>query len=147
MKTKNMTTLHLRSSISPATSGRGVLLVAFAVALVLACFGLAPLARAVSPAPDGGYPGNNTAEGDDALFSLTSGLNNSAMGFKALYSNTSGGGNTATGGHALFNNTSGSENVAIGNDALINNTTGNNNIAIGASALANNAGDDNIAIG
>lgn len=32
---------------------------------------LSPTARAVDPPPAGGYPGNNTAEGDYALFSLT----------------------------------------------------------------------------
>ena len=36
-------------------------------------FALSPTARAVTPAPDGGYPNNNTAEGDNALFSLTTG--------------------------------------------------------------------------
>jgi hypothetical protein len=30
-------------------------------------------AQAVSPVPDGGYPGGNTAEGQNALLSLTSG--------------------------------------------------------------------------
>ena len=33
------------------------------ILLVLACFALAPTAQAVVPAPDGGYPGGNTAEG------------------------------------------------------------------------------------
>jgi len=42
-------------------------------ALALACFALSPGAQAVSPAPDGGYPGGNTAEGENALFSLTTG--------------------------------------------------------------------------
>ena len=36
----------------------------FLIAFGLACFGLSPAARAVTPAPDGGYPGENTAEGD-----------------------------------------------------------------------------------
>ena len=40
---------------------------------VLACFALSPVALAVSPAPDGGYAGNNTAEGTQALQSLVSG--------------------------------------------------------------------------
>src|SRR2546430_4561516 len=44
------------------------------IPFVLACFALSPLARAVLPAPDGGYPGNNTAEGTDALFNLTPGM-------------------------------------------------------------------------
>ena len=37
-------------------------------ALVLACFALLPSARAVTPAPDGAYPGFNTAEGFNTLF-------------------------------------------------------------------------------
>jgi N-acetylneuraminic acid mutarotase len=38
--------------------------------LAFACFALSPSARAVSPPPDGAYPGLNTAEGQSALFSL-----------------------------------------------------------------------------
>ena len=45
---------------------RGFLL----IPLILVCFAFAPQTRAVSPAPDGGYPGFNTAEGDQALFLL-----------------------------------------------------------------------------
>ena len=41
-------------------------------------------------------PANNTAEGDGALFSLTTGANNTAIGFEALYYN-SGDFNTANG--------------------------------------------------
>src|SRR5215475_1752287 len=84
-------------------------------------------AQAVSPAPDGGYPGDNTAEGTDALFSLTSGTDNTATGFEALYSNTTGSGNTATGSLALVANTTGAYNTATGWSALDSNTTGNNN--------------------
>ena len=58
--------------------------------LATACLALAPVAFAVSPPPDGGYFGNSTAEGDSALFSLTSGLDNTAIGYVALFSNTSG---------------------------------------------------------
>ena len=36
-------------------------------------FALLQPARAVVPLPDGGYPGGNTAEGQNALFSLTDG--------------------------------------------------------------------------
>jgi hypothetical protein len=56
-------------------------------AVVVACFALSPPARAVVPAPDGGYPGQNTAEGEDALFSLDtqSGLYNTGLGWRALY--------------------------------------------------------------
>jgi len=69
---------------------------------VLACFGLLPKAQTVSPAPDGGYPGANTAEGQDALFSLTTGISNTAIGFQALYNSTDGYSNPASGYVALF---------------------------------------------
>jgi hypothetical protein len=48
------------------------------VVVALACFGLSPAAHALlpPPPPDGGYPGSNTAEGDNALFNLTSGTGN-----------------------------------------------------------------------
>ena len=42
---------------------RGFLL----IPLILVCFAFAPQTRAVVPAPDGGYPGFNTAEGWQAL--------------------------------------------------------------------------------
>jgi hypothetical protein len=63
----------------------------------------------LSPAPDGGYPKGNTAEGDDALFHLNTSqsFHNTAVGFQALLSNTIGGGNTANGASALGNNTTG----------------------------------------
>ena len=70
-----------------------------AIALALGCFALSPAPNAfgVVPAPDGGYPGNNTAEGADALFNLTSGIDNNALGFQALYHNNTGNYNTAEG--------------------------------------------------
>ena len=58
--------------------------------LALACFALSPTLRAVSPPPDGGYPNDNTAEGTDALFNLTTGTDNTAIGYRALSSNTTG---------------------------------------------------------
>jgi hypothetical protein len=78
----------------------------------------------VLPAPGGGYPNQNTATGEDALFSLTTGFGNVANGFNALRNNTTGYGNTATGSQTLLLNT-GVENTAIGWQALINNITGN----------------------
>jgi hypothetical protein len=51
------------------------------VVFMLAWFGIAPLVRAVVPAPDGGYPGFNTAEGQNALFNLTTGIGNTAVGW------------------------------------------------------------------
>src|SRR5438067_11411092 len=74
------------------------------IALALACFVLAPAARAVDPPPDGGYPNQTTAEGDSALFSLTTGDHNTAVGFSALFSNTTGFSNIANGAYALYEN-------------------------------------------
>ncbi|HEX9423987.1 MAG TPA: hypothetical protein VF899_12155 [Pyrinomonadaceae bacterium] len=68
----------------------------------IACTGLLPQAQAVSPAPDGGYPGGNTAEGQDALLSLTTATNNTAIGFLSLKSNTTGNFNTAIGAGRSF---------------------------------------------
>src|SRR5437868_13943864 len=56
----------------------------------IAWLALSAETRGVTPAPDGGYAGNNTAEGTSALFSLTSGADNTAIGFQALFRNTSG---------------------------------------------------------
>jgi Chaperone of endosialidase len=123
-------------------------IVSLVTALVLACFGLLPKMQAVSPTPDGGYPGANTAEGEDALFSLTTGTVNTAIGFQALYSNTEGGQNTATGAAALYNNTTGTNNTAHGAGALFSNTTGSYNVATGDVALTSNTtGDNNTANG
>src|SRR6266576_3923194 len=141
-----MTTLHLRESIGPATAGRGVLL----VPLALAWFALSPTPNAfgVSPAPDGGYVGANTAEGTNALFHLTSGISNTAIGFDALFYNTTGGYNTANGASALAFDTTGSYNTANGNQALFSNTTGNANTAAGFQALLHNTtGSANTASG
>jgi len=74
------------------------------IAAAFICFALLPLAQAVSPAPDGGYAGGNTAEGTNALNSLTSGLYNTANGLSALATDTTGGFNTALGVQALYSN-------------------------------------------
>src|SRR6266852_2379049 len=93
------------------------------VAAVLACFALSPAPNAfgVSPAPDGGYPNGNTAEGDNALLSLTTGIENTAIGGGALSSDTSGDSNTGVGAGVLGTNVTGRDNTAIGHVALINN--------------------------
>lgn len=89
------------------------------VGVSLACFtGFTPKAFGVSPPPDGGYPFKNTAEGQDALFSLTNGTANTATGFSALKANTKGDRNTANGVFALFSNETGSENTSTGYAAL-----------------------------
>src|SRR2546430_3285596 len=144
MKTKNMTTPDLRKSISRSPLRLGFLL----IPLALVWLAISPTARAVTPVPDGGYPNENSAEGDDALFSLTTGSGNTATGFDALYSNTDGNDNTATGLNALFSNTTGSSNTAIGVVALYSNTTGGDNTATGLNALFHNTeGGDNTATG
>jgi Chaperone of endosialidase len=115
---------------------RGFLLIP--LALALGWFALSPTARAVSPPPDGGYPNGNTAEGTDALFSLSTGTDNTAIGNAALFSNTTGSSNTANGLNALYFNINGIQNTASGFKALFSNTTGGYNTAVGASALTQN---------
>jgi hypothetical protein len=119
-----------------------------ALALILACLAFPPAGRAVTPAPDGGYPNSNTAEGDTALFKLSSGANNTALGFEALVNNTAGSENTASGAGALFHNTTGHDNTATGYSTLATNSTGSYNTATGAAVLSSNtAGNDNTATG
>ena len=77
-----------------------------------------PQAQAVVPPPDGGYPKFTTAEGQNALFSLTTGAANTAVGWFSLFSDTEASFNTATGaGTLLFNTADG--NTAFGAAALI----------------------------
>ena len=129
-----------------------------------ACFALIPTTQAVSPPPDGGYPGGNTAEGQAALLSLTTGGFNTAVGFFSLRVNGTGSfntavgagallattadSNTATGTAALLSNGTGANNTATGVGALSSNTTGNANTAYGSAALGNNTtGNVNIGLG
>ncbi len=114
---------------------------------LLVCLGLAPMAQAVNPPPDGGYPGFNTAEGDFALFSLTTGQFNTAIGFNALRSNTTGNHNVAFGLNTLLFNTTGTGNMGVGGGCLRSNLTGNNNTAVGYQAMSANTVSDNSAIG
>jgi hypothetical protein len=150
---RSTTSIHswLRRSVFP-----------FALFLIV-CFAISPNSHAVTPPPDGGYAGGNTAEGQDALFSLTTGLYNTAAGYLALKSNTTGqfntavgagallfntaNQNTATGAAALLNNTTGSDNTAMGEAALFFNTTGNENTGVGAGVLSSNTtGSANTAV-
>jgi len=138
------------------------------ITITLLCFGLSPTAKALlpAPAPDGGYPGGNTAEGNNALHDVNTavGINNTAVGANALGDNTTGGYNVGIGSLALSSNTTGFQNTAIGTQALTNNnanfnlaigfralfmnTTGSHLTGIGAAALRNNTtGAGNIALG
>ena len=105
---------------------------------VLAYLSASPTLQAVVPPPDGGYPGGNTAEGQNALLNLTTGGFNAAVGFLSLRSNTTGSFNTAIGAGTLFVNTA-DQNTAVGAAALLN-TNGGQNTATGAFALFNNTG-------
>jgi endosialidase-like protein len=144
-----MTTLRIEKSINRSPLWRGLPV----IALMLACFALSPAPKAfgVTPAPDGGYSGQSTAEGTDALFSyVCSSLqpcSDTALGFEALYSTVNGAGNTGVGSLALRSTTA-NGNTAVGAGALSSNTIGSNNIALGASAGGNlTTGGNNIEIG
>ena len=138
------------------------------IPLILVCFAFAPQMQAVSPAPDGCYPGFTTAEGCRALNSLTTGAGNAGFGWYSLYLDTTGSyntglgagtlvlntadSNTATGAAALLLNGDGTQNCAFGTDALVYNGFGVSgadfNNAFGAFALFDNTGGyENNAVG
>lgn len=96
---------------------------AVVIAILLACVGSPPDAQAVVPPPDGGYAGGNTAEGQNALLSLTIGTYNTAVGLFSLQSNQEGQFNTGVGAGTLLANTA-HQNTAIGAGALLTNSTG-----------------------
>lgn len=113
----------------------------------------------------GGNQTTNTAFGETAFYTNTTGVENVAIGYGALEFNTTGyrnvaigkaalnvstveGQNTAVGYAALQSNTTAYNNTGIGAVALANNTTGINNTSLGSNALKENTtGSDNIAIG
>jgi Chaperone of endosialidase len=106
--------------------------------------------QAVNPphTPDPGpKPVSNTADGQNALLSITTGIHNTAIGFDSLLSNTDANFNTGVGSATLLLN-NGTENTAVGTGALLSNSTGEDNTANGAFALFNNTtGSDNTAVG
>src|SRR5439155_1077772 len=136
-------TIVMNSTTDPKPLTRSLL-----IALAFLCpavFG--PIAQAVVPPPDGGYPNFTTAEGQKALFNLTTGAANTAVGWFSLFSDTQGSFNTATGAGTLLLNTA-DNNTAFGAAALLFNTTGHDNTAVGTAALLNNIeGNLNTAVG
>src|SRR5436190_2096671 len=118
----------------------------FTIAVLSVCLASLQNAQAVSPAPDGGYSGANTAVGSSALYSNIGGLANTAVGVSALYSNTIGDDNVAIGSSALSANT-GNGNTAVGAFALAQNTSGTINIALGSRSGELATGSNNIDIG
>ena len=121
---------------------------------ILSAIAFLPGVQAVVPPPDGCYPNFTTAEGCNALVSLTTGAGNTGLGWFSLFSNTTGNfntgvgagalalnntdNNTGVGAGALFLNTTGTENTAVGANALVHNDTGSENNAFGTNALFNN---------
>jgi len=90
----------------------------------------------------------DTALGEQALASNTSGSDNTAVGAEALFSNTSGSTNTGVGSFALWGNTTGLVNTAVGSGTLNGNTTGSANSGLGVGALnSNTTGGSNTAVG
>src|SRR5438128_676539 len=93
---------------------------------LLLCFAFPLITRGLlpPPAPDGGYPGENTAEGQLAL---------SNVNYMSTTGN--GAGKTAIGFAALHTTSTANYNTGIGENVLGFNTTGDNNTAVGAAAL------------
>jgi hypothetical protein len=117
------------------------------IILALGCFGLLPKTQALSPTPDGCYPGFTTAEGCNALSHLTSGAANTGLGWYALFGTSTANFNTGVGAGALVLNNADS-NTAVGNATLLLNTAGTGNSALGTAAMVNNDnGTNNTAVG
>ena len=114
-------------------------LLSFSSANVFACFALSPKAQAVSPAPDGGYPGCQYCRRNQGASKPHQRRCNTAVGLFSLFSEQ----------HALAASTranrrgdapfsTADENTAIGAAALLSNTTGHDNTANGAFAFFSN---------
>ncbi len=96
--------------------------------------------------------GFNTAFGNAAGFSNTTGQDLVYIGHAAGYGNeiagSTGTSNVGVGSNALFKNEDGSRNVAVGYTAMNDNISGEGNVAVGSSAMvANTTGDNNVGIG
>src|ERR1044071_10014921 len=102
----------------------------FPMAFGLACLAIPSAAKAVSPPPDGGYPGFNTAEGQNALSALTTGQGNTGVGWDSLFAGATNNLNTAIGAGVLVLVTA-DNNTAVGAIALLLNSSGTGNTATG----------------
>ncbi len=102
--------------------------------------------RALAEAGTDAYA--NTAVGNGALQSTSTGDFNTALGDGALRGNTTGRGNVAVGGFALRANIDGEDNTAVGVSALERSVINSGNTALGSGALFRlELGRNNIAIG
>ena len=136
---KRQNLAHMKTTTLPSKHSMNqspVRLAFLFISLALACFVLAPQARATCQ--KGCLTDRNTVLGEDALFSLATGVNNTAIGSNALFNLATGGNTTAIGFKALFNDTDDTDNKASGTEALFSNTTGNYNPATGDFPLYNN---------
>jgi len=70
------------------TQSKNTAILPVLVALTLGCFGLSPAARAADPSPNGGYPNQNTAENEDALYSSITGSDNSLARWSWIWRRT-----------------------------------------------------------
>jgi hypothetical protein len=117
--------------------------------VALASCGLPLAAQAFRRSSEKESPGYNTAAGELALHSLSSGgVWNTAIGSWALFGDTSGACNAAMGNNAMRSNSTGTDNTAVGVQALRDNTIGSRNTALGYLAGINlTTGSNNIDIG
>lgn len=141
-----MKTIDTVCSLRNHSSWRcGLAIIPLGLAALLA---ISQKAQAVSPPPDGGYPGGNTATGQSALLNLQpGGIYNTAIGIYSLLRLIDGDFCTGVGAGTLLLNTA-DENTAVGAGALLSNTTGSGNTADGAFSLfSNTTGAGNTATG
>ena len=134
------------------------------IILALSCFAFLPKCKRSVRRRTGAIPDFTTAEGCNALQTLTTGAANTGLGWFALFGTSTGNfntgvgagalvinnadSNTAVGAAALLLNTAGIENSALGTAAMVNNDNGTFNTAVGAFALTNNInGSNNTAVG
>ena len=137
-----MITIFPFRKTSPFLIGASLVMLAFFLTVPRAPAADSPhatfLKNALVNVPETALARGNTADGDAALQSVTTGAWNSAFGSHALNHNTTGSVNNAVGVNSLFHNTQGTYNVADGALALFTNTTGIGNVGSGYGALYQN---------